>query len=96
MAKYVKLCTNPQHSVKGPRGTECPACQAQRILETETWTDHARTEHTVLLQRIKDAFFEGFGSYATPAAAYNSEEEVWEESEAKKVYDTLKELWSIQ
>lgn len=60
------------------------------------WEADANTECSVLLQRIKDAFVEGWHSYATPASAYNSPEEAWEESEAKRIHDTLKELWSKQ
>lgn len=43
-----------------------------------------------LADAIKEAFYEGFGSYESPAAAYNSEWEAWQESEAKKIYDKLK------
>lgn len=38
---------------------------------------------------LKEAFFEGFDAYASPAAPYNSVEEAWEESESKRVYDSL-------
>lgn len=38
---------------------------------------------------IKAAFEEGYASYATPCAAYNSVEEAWNESEAKDVYDNI-------
>lgn len=41
-------------------------------------------------EALKEAFFEGFDSYATQAAPYNSPEEAWEESDAKRVYDSLK------
>lgn len=40
-------------------------------------------------EALKEAFFEGFDSYATQAAPYNSPEEAWEESEAKRAYDSL-------
>ena len=42
-----------------------------------------------IAKEIKDAFFEGWNSYATPAAAYNSDVEAWEESDAKLTYDKL-------
>ena len=62
------------------------------------WEDLARTDHTVILQRIKDAFYEG---YASPQFERHYEEvtnvyEEWENSEAKEVYDTLAKLWSVQ
>lgn len=62
------------------------------------WEDLARTDHTVILQRIKDAFYEG---YASPQFERQYEEvtnvdEEWENSEAKEVYDTLAKLWSVQ
>jgi hypothetical protein len=38
---------------------------------------------------IKDAFEEGYSSYATQAAAFNSVSEAWAESESKKVYDDI-------
>ncbi len=38
-------------------------------------------------EQIKYAFFEGYASYSTPCAPFNSVEEAWEESEAKDVYD---------
>lgn len=42
--------------------------------------------------KIKAAFEEGFESYATQAYPYNSAEEAWEESDAKRVYDELIKL----
>ena len=57
------------------------------------WEEDARTEHTVLLQRIKDAFFEGFGCANVEDF---DREEFWENSEAKRVHDVLKALWSVQ
>lgn len=64
-------------------------------LATEQWLERARTEHTVLLQRIKNAFYEGW----CDANTERPDKEIdyyWEHSEAKRVYDTLKELWSCQ
>ena len=43
----------------------------------------------LVAEQIKDAFFEGWNSYATPASAYNSDVEAWEESDAKLTYDNL-------
>ena len=42
-----------------------------------------------IAEDIKDAFFEGWNSYSTPASAYNSDSEAWEESDAKLTYDRL-------
>lgn len=42
----------------------------------------------LILVELKEAFYEGWNSYSTPASAYNSAEEAWEESEAKKFYDS--------
>lgn len=58
------------------------------------WEDDARTECEVLLKRIKDAFFEGFGDRAGPfpeLAEYS-----WQASDAKRIHDTLQQLWSEQ
>ncbi|QHJ82082.1 MAG: hypothetical protein [Caudoviricetes sp.] len=52
--------------------------------------DMVNTELPILIERIKDAFLEGWHSYSTPACAYNSPEEAWEESESKIIYDALK------
>jgi hypothetical protein len=38
---------------------------------------------------IHDAFIEGYHSYATPCAAYNSSAGAWEDSEAKIAHDKL-------
>lgn len=80
---------------------QCEICASQDVL----WKNHfekvndeikkhksalADNNLCVLIERIKEAFFEGWHSYATPAAAYNSPEEAWEESEVKNIYDALK------
>lgn len=57
------------------------------------WEEDARTDHVVLLQRIKDSFFEGF-EYAN-SEGFDSRE-AWENSDAKRVHDVLKELWRVQ
>lgn len=94
MAKYVKLCKNPQHSIKGPRGVECPACLAQKGRATPPqWLEDARTEHDVILRRIQEAFFEGFAESDTGDFSVL---EAWRRSNAKRVHDTLKQLWSKQ
>ena len=49
----------------------------------------------LLLNRIKDAFFEGWNGCITLSQPYNSPEEAWEESETKKVYDTLAAKWEV-
>lgn len=61
--------------------------------DQKVWEEHARTEHTVLLQRIKDAFYEGFANADTGDF---DEDSAWEDSEAKQVHDVLKALWSVQ
>lgn len=38
---------------------------------------------------LKEAFFEGYSSYATPCIAHNSVEEAWENSYAKDNYDRI-------
>lgn len=38
---------------------------------------------------IKDAFFEGWNNYATPANAYNTPGSAWEESRAKVIHDHI-------
>lgn len=62
------------------------------------WEDLARTDHTVILQRIKDAFYEGYESpkFERQYEEVTSADEEWENSEAKEVYDTLAKLWSEQ
>jgi hypothetical protein len=40
-------------------------------------------------EALKNAFFEGYSSYATPASSYNTVEEAWEESTTKHFYDSL-------
>lgn len=64
-------------------------------IEEEEAAERMRSTPGVLLHRIKDAFFEGWGSYATPASSYNTPDEAWEESETKQVYDSLKEYWGL-
>lgn len=63
-------------------------------LNQKQWESDANTEHTVLLQRIKEAFYEG---HSDADNGYSGcVHEAWENSEAKRVHDTLKELWSVQ
>lgn len=40
-------------------------------------------------QLIKDAFEEGYASYASPCESYNTVTEAWNESSAKEVHDYL-------
>ena len=40
---------------------------------------------------IKEAFEEGYNSYATPANAFNTVSEAWNESGAKHSYDSIME-----
>lgn len=61
----------------------------------EQWKERAQTEHTILLQRIKNAFYEGWFDANTE----QSDEKIhyyWEHSEAKRIHDTLQKLWSEQ
>lgn len=67
----------------------------EKRLEEEAAAERMKCLPGVLLQRIKDAFFEGWDSYASPASAYNTPGEAWEESEAKQVYDSLKRQWGL-
>lgn len=66
--------------------------------EHAKWLDYARTDHTVILQRIKDAFYEGYASpqFERQYEEVTSADEEWENSEAKEIYDTLAKLWSEQ
>ena len=67
----------------------------QRIatIAQKQWEEDARTDHVVLLQRIKDAFFEG---YADADTGDFSVESAWKRSEAKRIHDVLEKLWSVQ
>lgn len=95
-----ELCTNE---------FQCPDCgknephwmQLQDEIEAQErarWEDMSRTDHTVILQRIKDAFYEGYESpkFERQYEEVTSADEEWENSEAKEVYDTLAKLWSEQ
>lgn len=62
-------------------------------IKQKVWEERARTEHSVLLQRIKDAFYEGFANADTGDF---DEDSSWEDSEAKQIHDVLKALWSVQ
>ena len=59
------------------------------------WEDLARTDHTVILQRIREAHREGFAAGSTSDTMVEEEDE-WETSEAKEVHDILAKLWSVQ
>lgn len=63
--------------------------------EHAKWLDYARTDCDVLLERIREAHQEGFAAGCTPDTTV-SEEDEWETSAIKEVYDTLKKLWSEQ
>ena len=65
----------------------------EAALVRKQWESDARTDHVVLLQRIKDAFFEGFAESDTGDFSVS---EAWRYSDSKRVYDVLKELWSVQ
>ena len=61
------------------------------------WESDARTDHVVLLQRIRDSYIEGVHDAGRAAYdEYETAEELWEKSEAKRIHDVLKELWSVQ
>lgn len=62
--------------------------------DQKVWEEHARTEHTVLLQRIKDAFYEGWRKANT--VSMSTADIDWQKSEAKQIHDVLKALWSVQ
>lgn len=65
----------------------------EAALVRRQWESDARTDHVVLLQRIQEAFFEGFDCANVEDF---DREEFWENSDSKRVYDVLKELWSVQ
>lgn len=46
-------------------------------------------EKMAMAKAIYDAFVEGYNSYASPANAYNTVSEAWEESSAKIRRDQL-------
>ena len=57
--------------------------------------DLARTDHTVILQRIREAHREGFAAGSTSDTMVEEKDE-WEISEAKEVHDVLAKLWGVQ
>lgn len=48
-----------------------------------------RDEKLYMAKSIYDSFVEGYNSYASPANAYNTVSEAWEESSAKVLRDKL-------
>lgn len=71
------------------------ALYAQRQeAERNKLLDYSRTDHTIILQRIREAFAEGFGAGATSYTVAEEEDE-WETSEAKEIHDILAKLWGI-
>lgn len=44
---------------------------------------------TEIAEALREAFEEGFDSYATPCSPYNSAGEAWLESQAKVLHDRL-------
>ena len=65
----------------------------EAALVRRQWESDARTDHVVLLQRIQEAFFEGFAESDTGDFSVL---EARRRSDSKRVYDVLKELWSVQ
>lgn len=91
-----ELCTNE---------FQCPDCgkdephwvQLQAEIEAHERArleDLARTDHTVILQRIREAHREGFAAGSTSDTMVEEEDE-WEASEAKEVHDILAKLWGV-
>lgn len=91
-----ELCTNE---------FQCPDCgkdephwvQLQAEIEAHERArldDLSRTDHTIILRRIREAFSEGFSAGATSDTMAEEEDE-WEASEAKEVHDILAKLWGI-
>ena len=69
----------------------------EAALVRKQWESDAQTDHVVILQRIKDAYKEGLCDAGRAAYdVYETEDELWERSEAKRIHDVLKELWSVQ
>ncbi len=90
-------CTNMfQCSDCGVNEPHWQQLQAEIDAENKSrWEDFARTDHSVLLQRIKDAFEEGYAS-AEGYDVRTTLEEQWQISEAKEIYDILAKLWGVQ
>ena len=91
-----ELCTNE---------FQCPDCgkdephwvQLQAEIDAHERArreDMSRTDHTVILQRIRNAFEEGFSAGATSDTMVEEADE-WETSEAKEIHDILAKLWGI-
>ena len=91
-----ELCTNE---------FQCPDCgkdephwvQLQAEIDAHERArreDMSRTNHTVILQRIRNAFEEGFSAGATSDTMVEEADE-WETSEAKEIHDILAKLWGI-
>jgi len=95
-----ELCTNEfQCSECGKDEPHWQQLNAQRAdAAHKQWLDYARTDCDILLQRIKDAFYEGYASprFERQYEEVTSADEEWENSEAKEIYDTLAKLWSEQ
>ena len=89
------LCTNEfQCSECGKDEPHWQQLNAERAAEAhKQWLDYARTDCDVLLQRIKDAYFEGYNDACWEEVDV---QDGWKSSKAKEVYDTLKKLWSEQ
>lgn len=92
------MCTNDfQCSECGKDEPHWKQLAADRAAEAhKQWLDYARTDCEVLLQRIKDAYFEGVNDGDDRGYNSASVRELWNESDAKKIHDTLKKLWSEQ
>jgi hypothetical protein len=87
---------------------QCKACggtdsrwiekdRQQAARERKQWEEDARTDHIALLARIEHAYKEGVGDAGRAAYdVYETVDELWEQSEAKRIHDVLKELWSVQ
>lgn len=90
-----ELCTNEfQCSECGKDEPHWQQLNAERAEAAhKQWLGYARTDCDVLLQRIKDAYFEGFDYADTGDFTVES---AWDQSDAKKIHDTLKKLWSEQ
>ena len=64
--------------------------------EKERFEDFSRTGHAVLLQRIKEAYEEGFQDKDVWNEQFQTMEESWEQSLTKEIHDILAKLWSVQ
>lgn len=83
---YVNQCFDCGHEQPSWAKRLTDESERQRVQDLED----RRTDILTLLQRMKDAFFEGYSDAGLSAYdMYESVDELWEKSETKRVYDIL-------